>query len=78
MAENVVAGLRGESISVRSILSNDTNEILRTIPHAQAVICDRASENVIAQLPPKIQTCVYSLYSDHTIEAMKQRLEQWG
>jgi len=71
---NIAAALRGESIAVRTIDADDEKEIAYMIKHAQAVICDLPSKEKVARLAGKNHIDVFNLYSNKTIDLIKERL----
>lgn len=78
MAANVAAGLRGESIAIRSVLAEDTKEMAYMMRYAKIVICDRPSEEKVLSVAKQVPVTVFELYPPATIQAIKDRLKEWG
>ncbi len=78
MATKLLAAQRGEQIAVRSVLTSDQTELAYMMKYATIVICDLASEPVVAKVAGKTPFMVFRLYSKHTIERIKERLKNWG
>lgn len=78
MATKLLAAQRGEQIAVRSVLTTDETELKYMMKYATIVICDLASQPVVAQVAGKTPFMVFRLYSKHTIERIKERLKNWG
>lgn len=78
MATKLLAAQRGEQIAVRSVLTTDETELKYMMKYATIVICDLASQSVVGQFAGKTPFMVFRLYSQHTIERIKERLKNWG
>ncbi len=78
MATNMVAALRGEEVAVRTVTLDDRKELSYVLPFADAVICDQPSQATVAKLLGKPPDRVFKLYSQSTIELVKDRLDKWG
>lgn len=78
MATNMVAALRGEDIAVRTVTLDDQNEIGYVLRFANAVMCDQPSKELVSQLRGKAPDRVFSLYSQSTIDLIRDRLSKWG
>ncbi len=74
IGSNIAAALRGESIVVRTIDADDETEIAYMMKHAQAVICDLPSKEKVTRLAGKNRIHVFNLYSDKTIELIKDHI----
>lgn len=78
MAGNVVAALRGEEVAVRTVTTDDQKELAYVLPFADAVICDQPSKATVTKLLGKPPARVFQLYSQSTIDLIKDRLSKWG
>jgi DNA-binding transcriptional regulator YhcF (GntR family) len=78
MATNVVAAVRGEEIAVRTVPLDDQKELTYVLPYADAVICDGPSRATVTKLRGKPPDRVFQLYSQSTIDLVKDRLSKWG
>lgn len=78
MANNMACAVRGEEIAVRCLESKEKTELSYLMKHANLVLCDRASEEAVRQVCGKLPVKVFHLYSDKTIELIKDRLNKWG
>jgi GntR family transcriptional regulator len=78
MGANIAAGLRGESIAIRTVLANDAQEIAYMMRYAKIVICDQPSQAQVIAIAGKVPVKVFDLYPKSTIEAIKNRLAEWG
>jgi DNA-binding transcriptional regulator YhcF (GntR family) len=78
MARNMAAALRGEDIAVRTVLLEEKTEIQYMMQYVKGVICDGPSRETVVPLAGKIPTHVFRLYSDATINSIKDRLAKWG
>ncbi|HEY9718176.1 MAG TPA: hypothetical protein V6C69_11940, partial [Trichormus sp.] len=65
-------------IGVRSVLVSDRNEVDYLIKHADLILCDSTSEDVVVPLAGKKKVLVFKLYSSSTIALVKERLAKWG
>ena len=72
---NIAAGIRGESITVRTILTDDTKELTYSMRYAKAVICDLPSQDIVRKLADKISVVVFRLYSAVTIQSIQDYLK---
>ena len=78
MATKLLAARRGEEIAVRSVLTSDEKELNYMINHADLIICDSSSDVRVLPVSGKKRVIVFRLYSDTTIELIKERLSKWG
>lgn len=78
MATNVAAAVRGDEVTVRSVLTEDTKELKYMMKYAAAVICDRPSQEVVKQFSGKLPVSVFHLYAPGTIQLIIDRLQKWG
>jgi DNA-binding transcriptional regulator YhcF (GntR family) len=78
MGANIAAGLRGETIAIRTVLANDTKEIAYMMRYAKMVVCDSPSEAQVKQVAGKLPVNVFELYPKSTIQAINDRLKEWG
>lgn len=78
MASNIMAGLRGEEIAVRTVTLDDRKELAYVLPYANAVLCDLPSQKAVTELLGKSPTRVFHLYSSSTIDLIRDRLSKWG
>lgn len=78
MATNVVAAVRGEEVAVRTVTLDDQKELSYVLPYADAVICDGPSQAVVTEMRGKPPNRVFQLYSQSTIDLVKDRLSKWG
>jgi DNA-binding transcriptional regulator YhcF (GntR family) len=77
MATKLCASLRTD-IGVRSVLVSDRNEVDYLMKHADLILCDSSSEDVVVPLAGKKKVLVFKLYSSSTIQLVKERLAKWG
>lgn len=78
IATNLVAALRGQDIATRSILSSDVAELKYSLPYANMILCDRPSQAQVKELAGKVPVSTFHLYSNSTIDLIKERLQKWG
>lgn len=78
MANNMSAAIRGEEVAVRCIGKEETTEIQYVMKHANLVFCDLPSEEAVKKVSGKVPVKVFRLYSDKTIELIKERMRKWG
>lgn len=78
MATNIIAALRGEEVAVRTVSPGESDELAYTMKYADMVICDRPSKDAVEAVAGEKHVEVFRLYSDSTIELIKQRLKTWG
>lgn len=78
MARNIGAALRGEEVAIRTVLLEESKEIEYMMQYVKAVICDRPSQATIKPLAAKVPVHVFHLYSDATLQSIKDRLAKWG
>jgi len=77
MATKLCASMRTD-IGVRSVLVSDRTEVEYLIKHADLIVCDSSSEDVVLPLVGKKKVLVFKLYSPSTIQLVKERLAKWG
>jgi GntR family transcriptional regulator len=77
MATKLLGAGRSD-VGVRSILVTERSEIEYVMKHADLVLCDSSSENVVVPMSGKKRVVVFKLYSPNTIQLIKDRLEKWG
>lgn len=78
MATKLVAAHRGEEIPVRSVLLSDEKELNYMVNHADLILCDSPSEDIVRKIAdPKILQ-VFKLYPPSTIKLIQERLSKWG
>lgn len=78
MATNVMAAVRGSDLAFRTVLLEERAELEYTMPYADLVICDEPSKEVTMKLSRRAPVQVFQLYSDSTVELIRQRLARWG
>lgn len=78
MATKLLAARRGEQIAVRTVQTNEQEELKYMMKYATIVLCDRASEESVRKVAGKTKVMVFSLYSQSTIDRIKDRLAKWG
>ncbi|HEY9788662.1 MAG TPA: GntR family transcriptional regulator [Candidatus Obscuribacterales bacterium] len=78
MATKLLAARRGEQIAVRSVLTDDREELKYMMKYATVVLCDSPSEATVAPLVGKTRMMAFRLYSPSTIDRIRDRLEKWG
>ena len=76
IGSNIAAAIRGESISVKALLADDTKEITYMMQYAKVVICDLPSKDKVLSLAKKVPVQVFNLYSPATIELIKDSLQK--
>jgi len=76
IAGNITAGLRGESIIAKTLLVSEKEEISHAIKHARVIICDLPSKEEVSKLAHKIPVHVFNLYSQATIQLIKDHLSR--
>jgi DNA-binding transcriptional regulator YhcF (GntR family) len=77
MATKLLASQRTD-IGVRSLLVKETTEIEYVMKHADLIMCDISSEDVVKPLVGKKPMVTFRLYSPSTIQVIKDRLAKWG
>jgi DNA-binding transcriptional regulator YhcF (GntR family) len=78
MATNVMAAVRGSDLAFRTILLEERAELEYTMQYADLVICDEPSKEATMRLARRAPVQVFQLYSDSTVELIRQRLARWG
>jgi len=78
MAGKLVAAMRGEEVAVRAVLRDDETEIKYLVKHADMFLCDSASKDVVSKYVPAAKLHIFNLYSQGTIQLIKDRLAKWG
>ena len=78
MAQNLIAALRGEEVAVRSIEPSDTTEIKYIVRHADLFITDRQGAAIVKDCGGEGKMRTFQLYSQSTIDKIKERLAKWG
>lgn len=78
MANNMAAAIRGEEIAVRCLDRHEETEISYLMKHVSMVLCDSPSESAVKAVSGKVPVKVFHLYSQNTIELIKDRLSKWG
>ncbi|MBI4533719.1 MAG: hypothetical protein HY711_07205, partial [Candidatus Melainabacteria bacterium] len=78
MATNVMAALRGDEIGLRTVLAEETQELMYMLKFANLIICDYPSREFVQQLAGRTPLKVFGLYSQSTIELIRDRLSKWG
>jgi DNA-binding transcriptional regulator YhcF (GntR family) len=78
MGSNLAAGLRGETIAIRTVLTDETQELAYMMRYAKIVVCDRPSQEKVAGLAKQVPVYVFELYSPDVIQSIKDRLKEWG
>lgn len=78
MANNMAAAVRGEEVAVRTLATDEKQEIQYVMKHANLVLCDRPSEEVVKAVSGRVPVKVFHLYSANTIELIKDRIRKWG
>ncbi len=78
MANNMAAAVRGEEIAVRLLDKSDEPEIAYVMKHASLVLCDGPSQETVFAVSGRLPVKVFHLYSERTIELIKDRLAKWG
>jgi len=78
MAAKLVAAMRGDEVAVRAVLKEDEVEIKYLVKHADLFLVDSVSAKTVAQYVPEKKLLVFHLYSQSTIELIKERLAKWG
>ncbi len=77
MATKLLASQRTD-IGVRSLLVKETTEIEYVMKHADLIMCDISSVDVVKPLVGKKPMVTFRLYSPSTIQVIKDRLSKWG
>jgi len=78
MAQNLIAALRGEEVAVRSIEPSDTTEIKYIVRHADLFITDKQGAAIVKDCGGEGKMRTFQLYSQSTIDKIKERLAKWG
>lgn len=78
MANNMAAAVRGEQVAVRCLGKDEETEIQYVMKHASLVLCDSTCEGVVKAVSGKLPVKVFRLYSNKTIDLIKDRLSKWG
>lgn len=78
MATKLLAARRGEQIAVRTVVTDEKDELEYMMKYATLVLSDSASESAVRQVAGKAPVMVFRLYSQSTINRIKERLEKWG
>jgi len=78
MATNLMAALRGEEVAIRTVSLDDKKELEYVLSYADLVICDGPSQAAVSSLPGKAASRVFHLYSDSTIDLIRDRIKKWG
>lgn len=78
IASNIAAGLRGEAIAIRTVLTDETQEMSYMMRYAKIVVCDRPSENKVRSLAKQVPVFILDLYTPDAIQSIKDRLKEWG
>ena len=78
MANNMAAAIRGEEVAVRTLSTDEKQEIQYVMKHANLVLCDRPSEAVVKAVSGRVPVKVFHLYSANTIDLIKERMKKWG
>lgn len=78
MATKLLAAERGDQIAVRSVLSNEAEELKYMMKYANLVMCDSASESVVKPVAAKAKVLSFRLYQQSTIQRIEDRLRKWG
>jgi DNA-binding transcriptional regulator YhcF (GntR family) len=78
IASKLIAATRGEEVPVRTIHPKDTAELTHTMRHADLILCDTTGEKDVLPISDKKKVHFFRLYSQSTIDLMKDRLAKWG
>jgi DNA-binding transcriptional regulator YhcF (GntR family) len=78
IASNIAAGLRGETIAIRTVLTEETKEMAYMMRYAKIVVCDRPSEDKVRGLAKQVPVFILDLYTPDVIQSIKDRLKEWG
>ncbi len=76
IGSNIAAAIRGDSIVVRTVLTNDSKEIINMMQYSKLVACDLPSKDEVKHLASKIPVHLFNLYSDTTIQLIKDNLNK--
>jgi DNA-binding transcriptional regulator YhcF (GntR family) len=78
IASKLIASVRGEEIPIRTVMPSDTTELNYMMKHADLILCDSSSQAAVLPIAGKVKVLTFQLYSDYTIDLIKDRVAKWG
>jgi DNA-binding transcriptional regulator YhcF (GntR family) len=78
IASKLIASVRGEEIPIRTVMPSDTTELNYMMKHADLILCDSSSQAAVLPIAGKVKVLTFQLYSDSTIDLIKDRVAKWG
>ncbi len=78
IASKLIASVRGEEIPIRTVMPSDTTELNYMMKHADLILCDASSQDKVLPIAGKVKVLTFKLYSDSTLDLIKDRIKKWG
>jgi DNA-binding transcriptional regulator YhcF (GntR family) len=78
IATKLIASVRGNELAVRSVMPSESSELAYMLRHADLILCDASSQQAVLSINDKAQFSTFRLYSQNTIDLIKERINKWS